>query len=122
MIEIDVNMTFTYTPEALWSMICGSAWESWEWWYGWRYEGGDWDKPCDLWVIVDNPWEDNEQVSPLAADNTLCALVTLPDIVRAIEELKDHSTVMDCLRNEDFDAVYGDVVMQQAVFGEVIYG
>lgn len=112
MIEIDVNMTFTYTPEALWSMICGSAWESWSWWRYLDYYGGDWDKPCDLWVAVEGPWE----------DGLLSALVTLPDIVRALEELKDHSVIMECLRNEDFDAVYGDAVMQQAVFGEIIYG
>lgn len=117
-----ININIDRTPEDIWSMICGSAWETWSWWYGWKYEGGDWDKPCDLWVIVDNPWEDNPEVSPLAADNTFSALITLADIVRALEELAEHPQIMDCLLNDDFDAVYGDVVMQQAVFGEVIYG
>lgn len=114
-----INVTIDRTPEHIWSSICGSAWETWSWWYGWKYEGGDWDKPCNLWIIVDDPYTEGDD---FAANSTLCALVTLDDIVRALEELSDHAQVVDCLLNDDFDAVYGDVVMQQAIFGEIIFG
>lgn len=114
---MNINITVDRTPEEIWSMICGSAWETWSWWQGWKYDGGDWDKPCDLWVIVDDPFTDDEY-----SLDVLCAKVTVADIVRALEELSDSAPIMDCLLNDDFDAVYGDVIMQQAIFGEVIYG
>lgn len=118
--NIVVTIKRQMPPENLWSMICGSAWESWPWWYGWVYEGGDWDKPCDLWVLVDNP--DYVGDSPLAADRCVSALITLPDLIRALEELADHRAVMEALIDDDFDAIYGDAVMQQAIFGDIVFG
>lgn len=114
-----INITLDLPPEQIWSMICGSGWETWSWWYGLKYDGGDWDKPCDLWIICDNPYGDDDASG---SDDALCALVTLPDLIRAIEELSIHEAVMNCLHSDDFDAAWGDVVMQQAVYGEVVYG
>lgn len=116
---MNININFTFTPEHLWSMICGSGWETWSWWYALDYVGGDWDKPCDLWVVVDNPFTDDDASG---SEDALCAKVSIADIAQAISELQNHPQVMECLASDDFDAVYGDVVMQQAVFGEVIYG
>ena len=114
-----ININIDRTPEHIWSSICGSAWETWSWWQYLNYDGGDWDKPCDLWILVTDPYMDEYS---LEAYDVLSAKVTLPDLVRALEELSDHAQIMDCLINDDFDAVYGDVVMQQAIFGEIIYG
>lgn len=110
--NIAVTIKRQMPPEDLWSMVCGSAWESWSWWRLLDYDGGDWDKPCNLWVLVENPYE----------DGLLSAVITLPDILRALEELSDHRMVMQCLLNDDFDAVYGDAVMQQAIFGDIVFG
>lgn len=108
-----VNVTISIDRNRLWQMVCGSAWESWSWWLGWRYEGGDWDMPCNLWVIADDPDDDGAAVT---------AVITVEDLANALTEMQDHAAVMECLVNDDFDAVYGDAVMQQAVFGQVIYG
>lgn len=109
-----VNINISIPAKNLWQMICGSAWETWSWWLGWRYEGGDWDYPCDLWVIIEDPYED----TPAA----ITAVLTVEDLANALSELSDHPQVMESFAHDDFDAVYGDVVMQQAVFGETVFG
>ena len=103
--------------EEAWSDICGSSWEFMSWWYFYDYEGGDWDQPCTLWVGIADP--DSEHWDE---EGVITATFTFEDMVRALEELRDHPVIMDCLRGGDFDAIYGSVVIQQAIFGEVIYG
>jgi hypothetical protein len=112
-----VMLKYEIKDEDLWSSVCGSAWETCPWWWAADYEGGDWDEPCTLWVAIANPDDDH-----WFEDGLLTATITIDDIVRALEELRDHPAVMDCLRNDDFDSIYGDVVIQQAIFGDVIYG
>jgi hypothetical protein len=112
-----ISIHYTMDDDDLWSDVMGSAWETCPWWFWLDYDGGDWDEPCTLWVAVANP--DNDH---WFEDGVLTATITIDDVVRALEELRDHPVVMECLRNQDFDAIYGDVVIQQAVLGEVIYG
>jgi len=111
-----ILLKYEIDDEELWSAVCGSAWEMNSWWWAAEYEGGDWDEPCTLWVAIANPDSDH-----WFEDGVTTATITLDDIVRAIEELFDHAVVMHCLREMDFDSSYGDVVMQQAIFGDVIY-
>jgi hypothetical protein len=108
----NLNITLPVDDYALWRCVCGSGWESWSWWYSCWYEGGDWDQPCTLWVVIEDPYGDDEW---------LTATITVDDIARAIEEA-DHPDVMHALVTSDFDACWGDVVMQQAILGEVVYG
>jgi len=110
--ENDVDVVDT------WAAICGSAWEELPWWWGVDYEEGDWDEPCTLWVGVADP----EDKGLWFQDGVVTATFTIEDMVRALEELRDHPQIMRDLRSGDFDCIYGDVVIQQAIFGEVIYG
>ena len=107
-----IQLTMMVNPYDLWSSICGSAWESWEWWLGWKYEGGDWENPCTLWVVAENPYD----------DGAITATVTVDDLARAIEDLQHSTVVMAAVVSSDFDALTGDIIMQQAIFGEVVYG
>lgn len=100
-----------------WAAVCGSAWELESWWWAAEYEGGDWDDPCTLWVGIADPADEF-----WFTNGVITATFTTEDMVRALEELRDHPQVMRCLRSGDFDATYGDVVIQQAIFGEVIFG
>lgn len=116
---MNIPVSIDFPDEHLWSAICGSAWETWRWWYGWDYYGGSWEHPCELWIMVENPFDDYADDEP----DYLTAVVTIADLKRAISELSDHPPVMEALVNDlDFDAVYGDAVMQQAIFGEIIFG
>lgn len=104
-----------------WAAVCGSAWEMETWWFTYEYEGGDWDDPCTLWVAIIDP--ENEYWDEFDYDyGVITATFTVEDMIRALEELRDHPIVMRCLRSGDFDATYGDVVIQQAIFGGVIFG
>lgn len=120
---MSIDITIHIPDEDIWASICGSAWESWSWWHYLDYDGGDWDKPCNLWVVVSDPWETDPDIDDFLGDSTITAVITLADIKRAINELSGHPYVMRAVMNHfDFDAVYGDAVMQQAVFGEIVYG
>ena len=104
----------------LWSCIMGSGWESWEWWQWLDYTEGDWETPGECWVVVEDPWTDD---SSMHSTESFSAKVTMADLERALSELTQHHGVMECIGNEfDFDSVYGDCVIQQAVLGEQIYG
>jgi hypothetical protein len=106
-----------YSDENIWEMVCGSAWETNSWWWAVDYDGGDWDDPCTLWVAIADP--DNDY---WFEDGVITATVTVTDIRRAIQEMLDHPVIEESFRKSDFDAIYGDAVIQQAIFGEVIYG
>ena len=109
----NLNSTLPIDDYDLWRCVCGSGWESWSWWYTCWYEGGDWDDPCTLWVVIEDPDYEDEWAT---------ATITVHDIARAIEEQHDHPDVIGALIRSDFDACWGDVVMQQAILGEVVYG
>lgn len=100
-----------------WAAVCGSAWETNSHWFWLDYVDGDWDEPCTLWVALADP-TDNDWFE----GGVLTATFTVEDMVRALEESRDHPQVMRDLREGDFDAIYGDYVIQQAILGEVIFG
>lgn len=113
--KVKVRITIEKDAADLWSMIFGASGESWEWWLNVDFlDGADWDKPGRVFLAAANP-DDPEDAY---AEGTF----TIEDVVRALEELSDHRAVMECLANEDFDAIYADVVMQQMLYGEVVFG
>ena len=114
--KVKVKITIEKDADELWSMIFGAAGESWEWWLVVTFPEGDWDKAGTVYLEACDP--DDPDDPKYHKEGTF----TIDDVVRALEQLSDHPTVMECLANEDFDAVYSDVVMQQMLYGEVIFG
>ena len=100
--------------EELWYCVFGSAWETWDWWWSIKYIGGDWDKVCKVKIVACDP--DDDDVPKVTKT------IGLDDIVRVLNELADFAPIAECLSDLDFDAVWGDCVIQHAVFGETIYG
>ena len=88
----------------------------------WRREAQrvDWIKP---FTTVDNSsFHESDFGIRWFEDGVLTATFTIEDMVRALEESRDHPQIMRDLRSGDFDSIYGDYVIQQAIFGEVIFG
>lgn len=111
-----VMVTTEYDATELWSMIMGAAWETWDWWVDLDYLGGDWDKPCVLRVTA---WGDDEGEDPALY---VVRDITIDDVVAALGALRAVPIVREHLSNEDFDAVSSDCVIQQCVYGEIVYG
>lgn len=107
-----ITLAVEFDAVEFWSAALGSGWETWSWWYVVDYQGGDWDKPCLVNVMVSDPEGDDES-------ETVCKSFTLDDLVKAYGVLvgKGHR-----LNPEDMDACDGDALIQQAIFGEVVYG
>ena len=105
-----------YDSTDLWSMIMGAGWDTWDWWVSYRYEDGDWDESCSLIVTA---WGDDEGEDP---DLYVTKEISIHHVVAALESLSGNAMVQRHLANMDFDASSSDCVLQQCVYGEVVYG
>lgn len=101
------------------SSVMGSAWSVWSWWRTAEYaEGYNWDTfPDDptahyITVGIDDPMDDEER-------RVQVVRLTTADIVKAVGlALSMHHSI----RWDDMDAGDGDVVMQYATLGALVYG
>ena len=114
--KVTITVPLEMDADNLWQMIFGSEFETWEWWYAYtNFQGGDWEHHClaEVYHYLD---EDNGEVIPFQ--------LTIDHIVAAITALIQQGNigVTNALINEDFDADAADMVIQQACFGEVVYG
>jgi hypothetical protein len=116
MSKVSIKGIGEFDAAELWSCVFGSAWETWDWWVSIDYIDGDWDKICTVKIVALDPDDEDED------ESTITKTIGLDDIVRVLNELADFAPIVECLNHDDFDAVWGDCVLQHAVFGETIYG
>lgn len=99
------------TTQELWSNVMGSGFETWHWWLAVVYEDdADWDIPGRVTLSIADP--DKER-------GGLIKTIDIRDISVALDRLAMDGTPVNV---DDLDAHTGDVVLQQAVLGEVVYG
>ncbi len=116
----NLNVSILVDEDVIWSAVMGSAWEVYSWWRGLDFQNGaTWESAGEggrLSVLADS------------ADNPYVAVtesVTLNRLFAAVESaMRDNVGAIRSLdwSDPDIDADLGDVIMQYAVFGEVIYG
>ena len=113
---VKITTVGEFDAEELWSAVFGSAWETWDWWWSIKYIDCNWDVVGKVKIVACDP--DDEDAPKVTKT------IGLDDIVKAIESLtaRDYFTVARDLKELDFDACSGDCVIQEAIFGEVIYG
>lgn len=114
----EVIIPVSVNAEEFWSAVFGSAWETWEWWVGLNYlEGSDWDKVGQVEITALDP-DGNQET------DTIKKVLGLDDIVNAFTKaVTDNKSFGGFDPHElDLDACDGDVVIQYAMFGDVIYG
>lgn len=100
--------------DELWSDVFGSGWETYEWWYGHRYEdGADWDKAGV--AVITSASEDGEgqYITP----------ITIDDLVLAYTRLSQ-SDYTHCggFTLDAPDACTGDAILQLCIYGELVFG
>lgn len=110
-----VVVPLTMDADEIWSDVFGSGYEYSPWWVRVSYSNGaDWDKHG---VATIKHWGKED-------DNVLeTTKVTVEDIAKAYATLTaDKWTHCGGCGLDDPDACSSDVVLQMAVFGEIVYG
>lgn len=111
-----VIISIQMEAEEVWSNVLGSAWEDWDWWQEIKYsDGSSWDKVGEITVSITDPDDEN-------GEKVITKTLNVHDLAKAYGELVAENYGGTNLNIHDLDAVYGDCVLQQAIFGEVIYG
>ena len=98
--KVTITVPLEVDADDLWRMIFGSEFETWDWWYAYtNFQGGDWEHHCLAEVYHIDEEDDYRHTFQLRIDD-----------------------IAHSLLNQDFDAGAADMVIQQACFGEVVYG
>ena len=106
---VDIDIVITIDANAFWRAVNGSEWQVWGWWQGYRYsQGAAWDKLGEVEVTVENPTE----------EESLVRVLNVEALAKAFGELASAGYEMDW---RDLDAENGDLIFQQAIFGEIVY-
>lgn len=123
--EIRVNLSGEDLRETLGGVL-GTCYWTWSWWRGEEYaEGYDWDTyPEDptekfLTLTVSDPQADEWDAEDYE-DKSVTKSLSVADILAAYMEFGSHPNGARILAQQD--AQSGDAVLQQAMFGEIIYG
>lgn len=101
--------------EELWSEVLGSNYEAVsDWIVREQYIDGDWETPGTIQITAEDPEEES---------NTITVGIDADDLYRAYEIAleNEYHHCGRALDEQDFDACAGDIVLQVAVYGEVVF-
>jgi hypothetical protein len=100
--------------DEFWSEVFGSAWEMNEWWLDYSFTEGSWDKHGSVSITAINPVD----------DTLMTRVLTIDDLVAAYTMIVsgDNYHCGGKVNIDDMDMCAGDMVVQQAMFGDVFYG
>jgi hypothetical protein len=122
---IAIAVEKTFDANDLWTAITGSGWEQSPWWRKVKYNKeaiADWTEQGDpttfsVEVSVDNPKD---------MDKAITKTITFADVVEACKKVWATKLYHCGMRVDDridnYDSCAGDIIMQMAVLGEVVYG
>lgn len=100
------------TPTMVWEVVGGGL-PNYPWWEWFEYsEGADWETPGTLTVTAENPQVGDSITKSLTALDMLHAYLTMPN--------RTHCGGCDLIG--DPDACSSDLILQQAMYGEIVYG
>lgn len=102
-----------------WEGIVGSAWETWSWWAHVDCDYGDYSR--GLTVSVFDPAVDEWEWDRHDESTYITRHLTVDDLAASYSWYQ-RTYGHRAYHYEDMDACYGDVIIQHAIFGEVIYG
>jgi hypothetical protein len=107
----------TVDKEELWQSIFGSAYESFEWWLGERFkQGASWEVIGEVTLTAWNPEDETKEITKSFKPDEI-----FEAWVKSVAEGYGHcgSTMLEI---DDADACFGDVVLQVAMYGKLVWG
>jgi hypothetical protein len=109
-----LSIPMEFDVEDIWSDTLGSGWENSDWFVKMKFDGGDWDTPCNatLWH-----WSKDEEGVIVKTDFT-------PEmLIKAYAKLMQMNyTHCGKCPLDDQDWCTSDAVLQHMVYGDWIYG
>jgi len=100
------------TPTMVWEVVCGAL-PNYSWWEWFRFsEGADWETPGTLTVTSENPNGGRSITKHFEALDLLHTYLAM--------EQKTHCGGCDMIADPDICS--SDLILQHAMFGEVVYG
>jgi hypothetical protein len=109
-----ITVPVQYQAEDFWSEILGSAWETYDWWVSLDYsEGAAWDKVGELTITAWDGQGESEE------EGTITKTLGIKDLAEAYGKCLSEGFRINI---HDLDADQGDVILQMAMFGEIVYG
>ena len=113
--KVIVTVPLEIDADELWQMIFGSEFETWDWWEAYtNFQDGDWDRHCLAEVYHFDEEDGTRKTFQLRIDN-------IADAVSSLIQ-QGYGNIANAVANQDFDASTADMVIQQACFGEIVYG
>lgn len=107
-----ITVPVQFKAEDFWSEIMGSAWECYDWWVTLDYsEGASWDKVGEITVTA---WDGETE-----GETLITKTLTIKDLAESYGKCLAEGFRINI---HDMDANQGDVILQMAMFGEVVYG
>lgn len=112
-----ITIPMTMDAEEFWSEIMGSTEFYEEWWAAVKFkDGAQWDKPgkVDITVYTDVD----------SSTETVTKTLDIDDLAKAYGEViaKPYYHCGGTVDIHNMDSCASDIVLQQAMFGDVIYG
>lgn len=103
--------------QTVWEAVNGGL-ADYSWWVSFEYgeEGTDWDTPGTLIVEAEDP--DFEEGSR----HTIIKTFTAVDLLDAYNALEFQTHCGSCHLIEDPDMCSSDLILQQAMYGEILFG
>lgn len=105
--------------QEFWENIVGSSWDTWSWWVAVKCDFYDYTKGLTVTVFSPESDERNWSYDPDPSD-LVTKHLTVDDLARSYAWYQ--SAYPRPYKWDNTDAESGDVIIQHAIFGEVIYG
>lgn len=113
------KVTVEIDDRELWSRVFGASPFSFgEWFTELAYDGGNWDIPCvaTLWYRCEEDCECTQEHS------TKVTVVKLEEALQRLSEHDGYKWVLGELANDNLDSIGADAILQQLVYGKVVFG
>lgn len=116
MTTVTINAPYIIDADVLWRRVWGANPESFgSWWRGIEFVDCDWDRIGGglVHVTMENPDDDGTVIE---------RGIVLDDIVAALSDLTFPDHLRQEILDDRADCISADAVIQQIVYGEIIYG
>jgi hypothetical protein len=103
------------TEQNVWEAVNGGL-PNWSWWHSFEWgEDTDWDKPGTITVVGEDPDYDEGTAF-------ITKTFTAKDLVDAFNSMESQVHCGGCHLIEDPDDCSSDLILQQAMYGEIVFG
>lgn len=112
--EMQTRSAANPTPRMAWEAVNGGL-PNWSWWHNFEYleEGTDWETPGTLRVTGEDPNDEEKSIT---------RSFTAADLLQAYWDMPNKTHCGGCSIIGDSDDCSSDLILQWAMYGEIVFG